>query len=109
MSTLVDCLDFYFTETDEAEEELASARTYIEEIIKEIETNPKDIIQKLKDLREEYKERLLDSDHCPECGAELSFEANGKDTMVNIDGVNYTVYVGGELVCPECGYVKEED
>lgn len=106
MKTIIENVlcDFY-----DSYENKAEAIMEIEDIINEITNNPKTVIKGLKDLSEEFKEKLISDGRCPECGAKLEWVSDSrKDTFVPYQNYSVSLEDGGYYECPECDYIKED-
>ena len=86
----------------ELQEDLNALKTAIKE-------QPEELVAYIKNIIDTTRDKLIDENKCPDCGAELEFERNEElDTYVPYGDTNVIYEEGGSMKCPDCGFEKED-
>lgn len=86
----------------ELQEDLNALKTAIKE-------QPEELVAYIKNIIDTTRDKLIDENKCPDCGAELEFERNEElDTYVPYGDTNVIYEEGGSMKCTDCGFEKED-
>lgn len=80
----------------------------LEEIKTAIEKHPDEVVAIIKSCISELEEMCIESNICPECGADLEWVRDKRyDNYVPYGGTSVLESEGGAMKCPNCGYEVE--